>query len=233
MNKILLTKLKITLKDNRTLLFLLFFWFLGGFLIYFLLFKLSFFEAFKASFFFKQIESGFSSAYSLWSEGIIFGVIFTLFFQNIISKYIPERSCRMIAKEKRNHIVVIGYSHLGERLISYFKQNKISYSLIERDKDKIDELLRLGEPIIVDDAKEPDALRDANIINAKAVIIASNNLETALIITKRVRELNKDCLIITRCFQDEFAEIIESLGASEVVSSSKSAFKDIIEKLKV
>lgn len=234
MNRLfLLKKAKIIIKDNKVLLFILFLWFLGGFLVYFFILKLSFLEALKASLFFKQIESNFSSAYSMWSEGIIFGVIFTFLFQNIISKYNPERSCRMIAKEMQNHIVVIGYSHLGERLVDYFRENKIPYCLIEKDKDKVDELLRLGEPIIVDDSKEQDALKDANINSAKAIIIASNNLETALIVTKRARDYNKDCLIVTRCFQDEFGEIIESLGANEVASSSKSAFEDIIKKLKI
>jgi CPA2 family monovalent cation:H+ antiporter-2 len=138
----------------------------------------------------------------------------------------------MIAKEMKGHIVVIGYSHLGQRLVSYFIEKKIPYCLIEKDKERIDELLRQGEAVVVDDAKENDALHDANLMNAKMVIIASNNLETALIVTKRARQLNKDCQIITRCFQDEFAEILESLGADEVISSSKNAFEDIAKKIK-
>lgn len=139
----------------------------------------------------------------------------------------------MIAKEIENHIVIIGYTHLGMRLVNYFKENKVPYCLIEKDKEKVDELLRAGDPVIVDDAKEQDALDDANINKSKVVIIASNNLETALLVTKRVRQINKDCRIITRCFQDEFVEIIESLGATEVISSSKNAFEDIVKNLAV
>lgn len=184
-NTILLKKAKIIIKDSKALLFILFLWFLGGFLVYFFILKLEFLEALKASLFFKRIECDFSSAYGMWSQGVVFGVIFTFLFQNIIDKYNPERGCRMIAKEMQNHIVVIGYSHLGERLVNYLRQNKIPYCLIEKDKDRIDELLRLGEPIVVDNAKELDALKDANIANAKAIIIASNNLETALIVTKK------------------------------------------------
>jgi CPA2 family monovalent cation:H+ antiporter-2 len=102
---------------------------------------------------------------------------------------------------------------------------------VEKDKDKVDELLRLGEPVIVDDAKEWDALADANVASAKKVVIASNNLETALIVTKRVRDINKGCTIITRCFQDEFVEVIETLGADEVISSSKNAFNELVKTL--
>ena len=226
-------KAKIILNDNRVVLLILFFWFLAGFLLYFFIVKLNFLEALKASLFFKQVEGDFSAAYQMWSQGVVFGVIFTFLFQNIIEKYNPERGCRMIAKEMHNHIVVIGYSHLGERLVNHLREKKIPYCLIEKDKEKVDELLRDGEPVVVDDAKEFDALQDANICAAKAVVIATNNLETALIVTKRARECNKNSLIVARCFQDEFAEIIESLGANEVISSSKNAFKDIVESLKV
>jgi hypothetical protein len=226
-------KIKIIFKDNRNVLLILFFWFLLGFIVYSSILKLGAMQALKASFFFQRMDDDFSSAYLVWSQGIVFGVIFSILFQNILQKYNPERGCRMIAKEMENHFVVVGYSHLGERLVNHFKQNKIPYCLIDRDREAIDDLLAEGEPIIVDNAVELDALRDCNIEKAKAVIIASNNLETALIVTKRARERNKDCRIITRCFREEFDEIIETLGANEVVSSSKNAFDDILSKLKI
>jgi hypothetical protein len=230
--RFLIQKTKFILRDNKGLLSFLFFWFLGGFLVYFLVLKLNFSEAVRASFFFKSIEHDFSSAYGMWSQAIVFGVVFSFLMQNIFAKYNPERGCRMMAKELQDHIIVIGFSHFGERLVNHFKEKKINYCLIEKNRDKVDELLNQGEPVIIDDAKESDALVDANISRARAVIIASNNLETALIVTKRARDCNKNCQIITRCFQDEFAEIIESLGASEVISSSKNAFDDTLKKVK-
>jgi hypothetical protein len=226
-------RIKIIFKDSRLILLVLVFWFSGGFLVYSLVYKLSIFEAFKASIFFKHIENDFSVAYLMWSQGIIFSVMFAFLLQNVMEKYNPERGCRMIAKETQGHIVVVGYSHLGERLVSHFRKNKIPYCLIEKNKDCVDMLLREGEPVVVDDAKGFDALVDANIDKAKAVIIASNNLETALLVTKRARDLNKNCPIATRCFQDEFGEIIETLGANEVISSSKNAFDDIVAKLRI
>ncbi len=229
MNKILFRKkIKIVLKDNKILLFILSFWFGGGFFVYFCIYQFGFWAALKASLFLTNIEGVFVNAYEMWSQGIVFGVIFTFLVQNMIEKYIPERSCRMIAKEMENHVVVIGYSHLGERLVKHYQEEKIPYCLIEKDKEKVDELLRQGAPVVVDNAKDFDALRDAGVAKAKSVIIASNNLETALIVTKRVRQMNKEVKIITRCFMEEFDEILETLGANEVISSSKNAFKDIL-----
>ena len=224
-------KVKLVVKDNRVVLSILLAWFCLGFLVYRVAYGLPLRHALLASLFLKSVQGDFATAYSMWTQGIIFGVTFSLLFQNILEKYNPERSCRMLAKEINNHVVIIGYSHLGRRLVAHFREKQIPYCLIEKDRDRVDDLLRLGEPVVVDDARETDALEDANIDGASFVLVASNNLETALLVTKRVRDRNKQCKIITRCYQDEFAEILESLGADDVISSSKNAFDDILARI--
>jgi hypothetical protein len=224
-------KAKLIVKDNRLVLCILLAWFGLGFLVYRAAYGLSVWDSFLASLFLETAEGNFTTAYSMWTQGIIFGVAFSMMFQNILEKYNPERSCRMLAKEMSGHVVVIGHSHLGRRLVAHFRERRVPYCLIEKDRERVDELLREGEPLVVDDAREMDALTDANIAEARAVLIASNNLETALLVTKRVRDRNKTCKIIARCYQDEFAEILETLGADEVISSSKNAFDDILNRI--
>jgi CPA2 family monovalent cation:H+ antiporter-2 len=137
----------------------------------------------------------------------------------------------MLAKEMQNHVVIVGYTHLGIRIVEHLRRSKQPYVLIDKDAAAVDDLIREGEPIIVDDAKQDSSLSDAGIDRAKLVIITSNNIETALLVTKRARDRNKKTLIIVRCYLDEFTEILESLGANEVISSSKSAFSGISSHL--
>jgi len=136
----------------------------------------------------------------------------------------------MLASKLKNHLVVIGYSHLGQRLVSYCQGRGKAYTLIEKDKEKVDELLRNGQPVVVDNACEGDALVDAGVKEARMVIITADNIETSLIVTKKAREMNPDCKILTRCYVDELSEVLESLGADEVVSSSKNVFENIVGK---
>ena len=133
----------------------------------------------------------------------------------------------MLAKEMKDHAIVVGYTHLGARIVDQFRKDGRSYVLIEKDATAVDHLVRHGEPVIVDNAKETGALEDAGVDRARLVIVAANNVETSLIVTKKTRERNKTARIIVRCYQDEFAEILEGLGADEVISSSKSAFKEL------
>lgn len=224
-------KAKIVLRDNRVPILFLMIWFVFGFCVYRFAEGLSVRHALLACVFFEWSECRFTSCYEVWTSGVIFGIAFSVLFQNILQKYNPERSCRMFAKELRDHIVVIGHSHLGRRLVAHFREHGISYCIIEKDPAKVDDLLREGEPVIIDDGRQMDALEDSRVALAKAVLVASNNLETALLVTKRARQLNSKALIITRCYQDEFAEIIETLGANEIISSSKNAFDDILARM--
>jgi len=95
----------------------------------------------------------------------------------------------------------------------------------------VDHLVRAGEPVVVDDAKQESTLIDAGVDHADLIVITTNSIETALLVTKRARERNKKATIVVRCYLDEFTEILESLGANEVISSSKSAFKEIAARL--
>ena len=133
----------------------------------------------------------------------------------------------MLAKEMKDHAIVVGYTHLGARIVEHFRDAKQPYVLIDRDPTAVDDLIRAGEPVIVDNAREPGTLEDAGIARARLLVLASNNIETALLVTRRARQRNAKVRIIVRCYQDEFVDLLESLGASEVISSSRSAFREI------
>jgi len=149
----------------------------------------------------------------------------------MIERYNPIEGCRMLAREIKNHYVVIGYTHLGERLVDYLRDNALPYVLIEEDRERVNDLLKEGDPIVVANPLKKDALSDANVSQAKGVIVTIDDVEASIILTKRIRDLNKGCLLIVRNFHDELTEVLESLGASEVISSSKTAIGQILAKL--
>jgi glutamyl-tRNA reductase len=165
--------------------------------------------------------------YSFWGQCVLFGIVVSLFLLQALQHYNPQEGCRMLAREMKNHAVVIGYTHFGKRLVEHLRQNNQPYVLIEKNALAVEELVRAGEPVLIENAKDDRALDEAGVARARLVVIASNNLETALIVTRRARERNKKARVIVRCFLDEFCEILESLGANEVISSSKSAFREI------
>jgi Trk K+ transport system NAD-binding subunit len=131
----------------------------------------------------------------------------------------------------KDHVIVVGHGHLGGHLVDHLRQSARPYVLIERDSTVVDDLVRAGEPVVVDDARQESTLLDAGVERANLVVITANNIETALLVTKRVRDRNKKATVVVRCYLDEFTEILESLGANEVISSSKSAFNEIAARI--
>jgi hypothetical protein len=182
--------------------------------------------------FYPRVQPGpFSTLYAFWGQCVLFGIVISIFFLQALQHYNPQEGCRMLASEMKNHVIVVGHSHLGARVVAHLRSFSRPYVLIDKDPAVVDDLVRAGEPVIVDNAKQESTLLGAGVLRATHLIIASNNIETALLVTKRARDYNKNVTIVVRCYLDEFTEILESLGANEVISSSKSAFTEISHKL--
>ena len=188
-------------------------------------------DAFLSAVYFQFHSGRLMELYSFWGQCVLFGIIISIFILQTLQRYNPQEGSRMLAREMRNHVIVVGRGHLGNHLVDHLRQAARSYVLIEKDSAAVDDLIRAGEPVVVDDAKQESTLIDAGVDHAHLIVVTANNIETTLLVTKRCRDRNKKANIIVRCYLDEFTEILESLGANEVISSSKSAFKEIAAHL--
>ena len=206
-------------------------WFLLGMLVFRHAGGLSYPDAFLNAVYLKKSDGAIWDLYSFWGQCVLFGIVISIFFLQALQRYNPQAGCRMLAGEIRNHVIVVGYTHLGARIVQHLRDAQVPYVLVDRDPAVVDDLVRIGEPVIVDNAKQDTTLVDAGIAHARTVVVATNNVETALLVTKKAREKNPKAHIIVRCYVDDFAEILETLGANEVISSSKSAFEGIAPRL--
>ena len=206
-------------------------WFLLGMLVFRHAGGLTYPDALLNAIYLKKSDGAMWDLYSFWGQCVLFGIAISIFFLQAVQRYNPQEGCPMLAGEIRNHVIVIGYTHLGARIVQHLREARLPYVLVDRDPAVVDDLVRIGEPVIVDNAKLDSTLVDAGIAHARTVVVATNNVETALLVTKKAREKNPKAHIIVRCYVDDFAEILETLGANEVISSSKSAFEGIAMRL--
>jgi hypothetical protein len=215
------------LRQSRWGFALLALWFAIGTIVFYRFEHLSLSEAFLNAVYLRIQPGSLWVLYSFWGQCVLFGIVISIFILQALQRYNPQEGCRMLANEMKDHVIVIGRGHLGSHLVDHLRQAARPYVLVEKDSLAVDDLVRAGEPVIVDDAKQESTLVDAGVDRARLIIITSNVIETALLVTKRARDRNKKATIIVRCYLDEFTEILESLGANEVISSSKSAFNEI------
>lgn len=114
---------------------------------------------------------------------------------------------RIVTSTQRNHIVVCGLGHLGFRVIEALRQRGATVVAIEKNPDArhLQKARTLNVMTIVADMKDDDALKDAGIEHAKAVVIATNddlaNIEVAL----DSRRLNPSIKIFMRQYDQQIA----------------------------
>jgi TrkA family protein len=224
-------RIALFLRQSRWGLALLALWFAMGTILFNRVGHLSLPDAFLNATYFRVQSGSLWVIYSFWGQCVLFGIVISIFVLQALQRYNPQEGCRMLASEMKDHVIIVGRGHLGTHLVEHLRKSTQPYVLIEKDPQAVDDLIRAGEPIVVDDAKEESTLIVAGVDRAKLIVITSNVIETALLVTKRARDRNKKATIIVRCYLDEFTEILESLGANEVISSSKSAFNEIAAHL--
>ncbi|MBA7633568.1 hypothetical protein ES703_41136 [subsurface metagenome] len=159
-------------------------------------------------------------------EVIFFGFI----MGELLQKYNPLITSRILARHQRNHIVVIGYQHLSERIIEYCIANKESFSLIEDQHELVEDLISIGKPVVVGDPTETTNLEFANVKSAKEVFITIDDVRIAIICTEKVRKMNDECSIYVRAFEDHVQEYLRQTPLNAFsFSTSKWAMDGIQE----
>jgi hypothetical protein len=192
-------------------LFLFLFWF-GGFLIFLILEPdYNLWEIFLFSWTIRSPEPAgdFTNLYSLLWPILLEVVVFGFIIGELLEKFNPIITSRILASHKRNHTVIIGYHHLSERIIEYCSEHNDPVCLIEDSEELVEDLINAGYPIVVGDATETTNLNFANIKQAKEVFIISDDVRVAIICTEKIRKINLECQIYVRAFEDHVQEYLK------------------------
>lgn len=225
------TKFKIVLKQNIHALLIVLVWFASN-LIYFWWATGDIIESLMVVFFFVPGEGVYGFFYDSFTEFIIFGLVFSLITVELFRKYNPEITAREVSKKLEDHVVLIGYSNIAKRLDEFFEFRDIPHVIIEKNMEIIEDLVLHEEPVIHDDALNVRTLKDAGVEKAKAVFVMADNLEVQMVVNYHIRRLNSDCIIVDRIFQDAIGELISETYNTTLISTSKYASDNILEKIK-
>ncbi|MHA1797082.1 MAG: NAD-binding protein [Candidatus Helarchaeota archaeon] len=214
-------KLKLIFKQNLLAFGIFILWFLINYCVFLIL--TSPIEAVLIIFYFLEHSSLYGHFYPVFSEFVIFGLIFSLITVELFRKYNPKETCRLLSSHMTNHVILIGYSHLAERIYDHLRSKDENSVVIENNEEKVEELIDMEAPVIVDNESDKTTLQDANIEKAKLVIITDDDVELLFMTIEQIRELNSRIKIIARCFDDDIARILENNFIVETISTSKFA----------
>ncbi|UCE37970.1 MAG: NAD-binding protein [Thermoplasmata archaeon] len=130
----------------------------------------------------------------------------------------PER----IPLPEKDHVIVCGYTEMGEEVIDDLELHNVPYILIDQDKSLGDKLVRSKTPFIIGDARDADVLKRANIESSFCVVTAENDSKNP-IICLTAKSIKPDLRIIASVDDEEHEEVLIRAGATKVVSPRASS----------
>ena len=126
----------------------------------------------------------------------------------------------------RQHVIVCGYGTKGRSAIRALRANGTTDDrivVVDPSPQAIEEANSAGLTGIVGDAGRVEVLTRASVQRARAVIVAANRDDAAVLITLTVRQLNPSVPITTSVREEENASLLRHSGADIVITTSATA----------
>ncbi|WP_409331949.1 potassium channel family protein [Trujillonella humicola] len=126
----------------------------------------------------------------------------------------------------RQHVIVCGYGTKGRSAIRALRADGMSAEqivVVDTDERLVEEATTTGLTGIVGDAGRREVLRRAAVERARAVIVAANRDDAAVLITLTVRQLNPSVPITTSVREEENAALLRQSGATTVITTSATS----------
>lgn len=127
----------------------------------------------------------------------------------------------------KDHIIICGYGTKGAAAVSALLEtgyDKRRIVLVETRPEAIRQATANGLAIIEGNATRSSVLKQADVQNCKAVIIATDSDEASVLITLTVRQLTAGQVrIIASVREQENAALLKQSGAHHVIVSSATA----------
>ncbi len=128
-----------------------------------------------------------------------------------------------IASTYRNHIIVFGAGHVGLRVVIHLVQMGCEVVVIDNDPDEgvAETLDPLHVPIIIGDGLTSGVMERAGIKQASSFIACTGNDHLNLEAIMKARDANEHIRIVSRIWDDKFANQIKRfMNVQTIISSS-------------
>lgn len=166
-------------------------------------------------------ESLWGHVHQPFTQVVVFGAVVSMIASNVLRRHRPEATARLLAAEARAHVVVIGHTHLGQRVREAAVAEGLEVVVVDDDPGRISVLLHDEAPLVLGDPREESVLLAASIARARLVVVAWEGVEVAAIAARLVRKHNPSCELVLRCPDDDVGEVLARVHQARIVSTSK------------
>ncbi|SDG74463.1 voltage-gated potassium channel [Lentzea fradiae] len=158
-------------------------------------------------------------------------VLFLIVLVGTTLEVLTERSRQALRIQKwrrvvRDHVVVVGYGTKGRSAVAALLGDGVepgSIVVVDTVQESLDAASAIGLVTVHGSGTRNDVLRVAGAARARAIVVAPNRDDTAVLITLTARELAPNAQIVASVRERENEHLLKQSGADSVVVSSETA----------
>ncbi len=149
----------------------------------------------------------------------LFSRITELMVEGRLQQIVGRRKMHKKIAQLKDHYIVCGFGRIGMEICSILRENNRPFVVIERDKEVVKEIEKIGHIELMGEASDDDVLRAAGIKKARGLIAVVSSDADNVYITLTARGLNPDLFILSRSSGSRgVGRKLKRAGASRVIS---------------
>jgi voltage-gated potassium channel len=135
----------------------------------------------------------------------------------LVATFGQRRQTRKMSK-LRNHFIVCGAGRVGSHLVRGLLGSHETFIVIEKDPQRVAELIDLGVTVLVRDATLEDSLQEAGVEHARGLAACLPNDADNVYVVLTARDLNPQLHIVARAAEEQAETKLIRAGANRVVA---------------
>jgi voltage-gated potassium channel len=181
---------------------------------------------------------GFEEVHPLDNRGMWFTSILVIFSIGIfayavttLTRFIVEGVFRNTFKDTKvkrkifrltDHVVICGYGRNGKQATAELLEHNVPAIVIEKNPELVQALREIPGMLYVEgDAADEEILKQANLVDARALITTLPQDADNLFVVLTAKEINPDLIIISRASVDNSDIKLKRAGATNVIMPDK------------
>jgi voltage-gated potassium channel len=132
---------------------------------------------------------------------------------------LPERRVRM-----KDHYIICGFGNVGREVLDQLAKKGDKYLVIENDRNKVEDLVERGVPVISGDAESEDVLERANIKTAKGLIATMKDSQN-MIVVLTAKTLNPQIYVVSEVEDHNNEGKLKRVGADSIINCHEMGAK--------
>jgi voltage-gated potassium channel len=136
---------------------------------------------------------------------------------------LSERQARRMTERLRDHYIICGFGRVGRQVARDLRAAGALYVVVDEDPANREAAYAPGVRFILARPSDDEALREAGIERARAIVACVDSDAENIFIALSARELRPDIAIVARASREEAESKLRRAGADRVISPYKAS----------